>query len=97
MRLAFRRSGGYLGLTSTCEVDTATLPPDEAAQLQELVKQSGVDSATSAHSARGADLIEYELVLETPHGSRTVAFDTMTLPSSARPLVEYLESKCPPL
>lgn len=90
MKIKFRKSGGYAGLISGCEIDTNSLPPDQAQELDSLVKRSGILSAGSARSEAGRDLGNYHITVTTDEGTHQVSFDDMTAPESARALLEYL-------
>ena len=47
MKITFRKSGGYEGLIMGCEINTDSLPAEEAAKLQSQVEQSGILPAQS--------------------------------------------------
>lgn len=97
MKIKFRQSGGYAGLRMGCELDTNVLSIDEAAQLESLVKTSGILKAKSDRSENTADLINYEITIETKEGTHQVTFDDLTLPESVVPLLDYLQSHAKPL
>ena len=65
MKVMFRQSGGYTGLMMGSELDTDSLPSDEAASLQSLVEQSGILQAKSGRSPNARDLLNYEITVET--------------------------------
>jgi hypothetical protein len=92
MKIKFRQSGGYAGLRMGCDLDTNLLPLEEAAELQSLVEGSGVAQSQSSRSENAADLINYEITIETKEGTRQIAFDDLTLPESIIPLLDYLQS-----
>lgn len=79
-----------------CELDTDSLFPNEAITLQSLVEESGVLKAKDGHTPQGRDLLQYEITVETNEGVYHVSFDDMTLPESAAPLIEYLQSHSTP-
>lgn len=97
MKIKFRQSGGYAGLIRGCELDTNLLPPDEAAQLESLVKKSGILQAKSVHSENAADLINYKITIQTQKDIYQVTFDDLTLPENVLPLLDYLQSKSKPI
>jgi len=97
MKINFRQSGGYAGLRMGCELDTNLLPQDESAKLESLVETSGILQAKSTRSENTADLINYEIAIETKEGKHQVTFDDLTLPESVVPLLDYLQSKAKPL
>lgn len=97
MKIKFRQSGGYAGLRMSCEINTASLPSEEATQLISLVENSRIFQATSQRTPNAADLLTYEFTIETKAGTHQVSFDDLSLPESIRPLLEYLQSQTKPL
>ncbi len=97
MKINFHQSGGYAGLRMGCELDTNVLSIDEAAQLESLVKTSGILQTKSARSENTADLINYEITIEIKEGKHQVTFDDLTLPESIVPLLDYLQSHATPI
>ena len=97
MKVTFRRQPStwdprVLG----CQLDTELLPPDEAAQLQSLVEESGVLRAHSQLTRRPGPQV-YEITVETDEGAHQISFDDMTMPEEVTPLVEYLQEHSGPL
>jgi hypothetical protein len=97
MKIKFRQSGGYAGLRMGCDLDTKLLSPEEATQLESLVNTSGVLQANGDRSENAADLISYEISIETNQGTHQVTFDDLTLPENVLPLLDYLQSRAKPL
>ena len=97
MKINFRQSGGYAGLRMGCELDTNLLPQDESAKLESLVETSGILQAKSTRSENTADLINYEITIQTKENTHQVIFDDLTLPESVLPLLDYLQSQAKPL
>ena len=97
MKVKFGQSGGYAGLRRGCELDTDSLPADEAATLQSLVEQSGILQAKSGRTPTARDLFNYDITIETSQGSHHVSFDDMTMPESVDPLLEYLQDRAKPV
>ena len=96
MKITFRQSGGYAGLIMGSEINTDSLSAEEAAKLQSLVKQSGILQAQTKQTSNVADLLNYEITIETKEGIRQVSFDDLSLPESAVPLLEYLQERAKP-
>jgi hypothetical protein len=97
VKIKFRQSGGYTGLQMGCDLDNKSLSPAEFSQLESLVKTSGIVGSNSSRSENTADLINYEITIETKEGIHQVQFDDLTLPDSILPLLDYLQSKAKPL
>ena len=93
MKVRFDQSGGYAGLLRGCDLDTSTLPPDEARQLEQLVQASAMPASGEFLSNSSRDLHQYEITIEDGASIRTVILDDESLPATAKPLIGYLK-KC---
>ena len=96
MKIEFRQSGGYGGLIMGTEINTDLLTAEEAAKLQSLVEQSEI-LAQSKQTPNSADLLQYQIIIETKEGVRQVSYDDLSLPESAVPLLEYLQDRAKPI
>lgn len=97
MRVTFVQSGGVVGAIRGCALDSASLPPREAGQLESLVRASGFAASGAHRSPGGRDLRTYEIRVESDEGDVAVTFDDGTLPDRARPLVSFLRRNARPL
>jgi hypothetical protein len=97
MVVRFVQSGGYAGLLKGCELDTKTLPPEEAKTLEGLVKASALPAKGKFLSNSSRDLREYEIAIDDGKSKKSVVFDEQTVPKSAKPLISYLEKHSKPL
>ncbi len=91
MKIKFRQSGGYAGLTKGCEINTELLSAEEAQELKSLVDQSGILEAESKKSPNVADAFNYNLVIETIKKTYRLSFDEQSLPEEVIPLIDFLE------
>ena len=96
MRVTFLQSGGVVGVVRGCELDSASLPPDDARELESLVLASGISASGEFLSPEGRDLRLYEIRVDNGTDVATVTFDDRTLPERARPLVSYLRRNAKP-
>ncbi len=93
MRIRFVQSGGFAGTIRHCTLDTATMSPDEARVLEDLVQKAALTRSSEARSSSARDLEEYEVSIEGVSGQATIVRDQSTLPPEAKALVAYLK-KC---
>jgi hypothetical protein len=93
MIVRFLQAGGYAGLLRGCDLDTATLVPEQAKKLEQLLNQSGISASGEFRSASSRDLGEYELTIEDKGSTIRVVFDDETIPEAAKPLIGFLK-KC---
>jgi hypothetical protein len=96
VRVTFVQSGGLVGVLRRCELDSSRLPPDEARELESLVKLSGLSESGAKLAAPSRDLHLYEIQVESDAGNISVKFDDSTLPERARPLLSFLRRNAKP-
>jgi hypothetical protein len=97
MKISFVQSGGIAGLTSGCEIDTTSLPSAEAAEIESLVKRSGVlKSKFTLLRVAACDILGYSISVESSELTYHVGFDDLTIPEGGRPLLNYLKSRARP-
>ena len=89
LRLSFRRSGGLFAgnvLATSAPVDDELAPLVERANLPALAERSPI-------SGPGADVYQYELVLEDDRPPQRVIVQQTAVPDELRPLIERLERR----
>jgi len=92
MKISFYQSGGVAGLTFGCEIDTRSLPGAEAAEIENLVKISGVLKRKLTLSRIVAcDIFSYRISVKSSELTYHATFDDFTIPEGGRPLVDYLK------
>lgn len=96
MIVRFMQSGGYAGLLKGCELDTKTLPPEQAKELELLVETSAIPASGEFLSDSSRDLHQYEITIEDEASKSSVIFDDESLPQAAKPLIGYLKKYSKP-
>jgi hypothetical protein len=89
LRLSFRRSGGIFAgnvLATTVPIDAELKPLVERADLPALAERSPI-------TGPGADVYQYELVLEGEGPPQRVIVHQTVVPDELRPLIERLERR----
>ena len=101
LKLRFRQSGGYAGLTRGQEITAADSSPAELQRLEHLLKESGLAERAGGGGARtppkSADLIQYDLEIETSAGTRHVVLTDDDLNDRTEPLIRFLQKKSKPI
>ncbi len=96
MRVRFTQSGGIVGAVRVCDLDSSRLAPDDACELEMLVRASGITETGEFLAPAARDLRVYEIQVESDTVNATVTFDDETLPERARPLVSFLRRSAKP-
>lgn len=98
MRIDFERSGGFANLLLTCHLNTDGMPQDQAEELVNLVKSSGVldlQQSDVAPAAGGGvpDVFMYQLSLSESGKLKTLSFNDLTVPATMLPLLVFLQKR----
>lgn len=93
MRMHYVRTGGFAGIKLETQVDSETLPPEEARSLVDEVRQSGFFKLPGQLKAApgGADRFQYTLTIWDAAEVHTVEIGEAQMPDSLRPLVQHLD------
>ena len=101
LKVRFRQSGGYGGLIRGCELSAAETGPDEFQQLERLLNASGLATRAAGGGAKApssaADLIEYDLEIETSDGKKHVVLKDDGVDEKIQPLIEFLQKRSKPI
>jgi hypothetical protein len=92
MKIDFKRSGGFAGMLVEASIDTATLPPDQADKLHQLVQNAGFFDlpARPGGPAKGADQFQYTVTVKEEGRRHSVETSDGTAQASLRPLLREL-------
>ncbi len=94
--VTYHQSGGFAGLFRGCELDSASLPAEEAAQLETLVKQSNLSSQRGGRSTQARDTFSHQITVKSEDGLYEITFDDLNAPESVYPLLEFLQARMKP-
>jgi hypothetical protein len=101
MRITFEMSGGYAGMFVARPlhyvVDTARTDAATAAEIEALVRDAGIFDLDAAEAQSNLShlpgVYEYRLTVVDAARTVTLHLDDTNAPASARPLLQYLQSK----
>ena len=88
--MRFRRTGGYAGNLPALEVDTAVLPPDQRAEIADLIADVHFDALAARSGPPTPDAFQYELEVTTGSDRRRLVVGERHVPASLRPLIGRL-------
>jgi hypothetical protein len=86
MKLSLRRTGGFAGIALNAAVDTSTLPPGEAQEVERMAAQLSKSAPPPPRNPQARDAFTYELRA----GDQTYRADDTSMPAEWRPLVDWL-------
>ena len=92
MQIHFERSGGFAGLRLAHDIDSGTLPPEQQADLKNLIEQSRFFELPPVLQAErpGADRFQYKLRVKGDSQEHAVEVDEAAMPSNLRPLLNWI-------
>jgi len=91
-KIQFERSGGFGGLRTAVTVDLATLPPEKAQQIQDLIESSTFFDLPSSLPGigAGADQFHYRLTIAGQDREHSIETTDAAAPEELRPLLREL-------
>jgi hypothetical protein len=97
MKIRYREAGGFAGISRGCEVDTSTLPEDEAQHVIALVDGARLKSGQHEGPPAARDLRGYEIAVESEEERIVIRFDDATIPKSVETLLAWLQDRARPI
>jgi hypothetical protein len=92
IRIQFRRSGGFAGISLTAATTADQLTGDHAAQVRRLLAEDQAPPGPRPAAAvpGAADRFQYELDLDDGQRQRSLTWDETHVPDELKPLVGTL-------
>jgi emfourin len=90
VRVELRRTGGFTGRPAHVVLDSARMPPAEAAELVRLVSAIDPGLLKPAAIVPGADLMHYDLTVERGTQRWRGTVSDPAIPARLRPLLQFL-------
>lgn len=90
MKIKFRQTGGFAGLTKAIQIDTATLPPNAAEALKLMVENSSFFEISPPSPSSMPDREQYSISIESEGRSHQLNLGASNLPAQLKELVDYL-------
>lgn len=93
MQITFEQSGGFAGLIRTKTINTSTLSPSDAQQVQRLINAADFFRLPdSIESDAQPDRFQYYITVEADDQTHSVEFSETNIPPTLRPLFEWLQN-----
>lgn len=101
MKVSFKQSGGFAGLSQGCALDTEGMPVEEMELLQRLVSESGIlEAHSTGDQGQGRppvyDCLSYEITVESPQGTRKILLTDPEITEKMVPLLSHLVDRAQP-
>ena len=90
MKIKFRQTGGFAGLTKAVEIDTANIPPNQAEVLKLMVDRSSFFQVSAPPSQSLPDREQYAISIESEEKSHHLNLGASNIPAQLKELVDYL-------
>ena len=96
MKIRYREAGGFAGISRGVDIDTETLPADEAQRVVRLVEEAALQDVQGEGPPEARDLRIYEILVEREDGRTLLRFDDATIPAAVESLLVYLQDRARP-
>jgi hypothetical protein len=93
MKIKFRQTGGFAGLTKAVEIDTAQLSPNEAEVMTLMVDRASFFEVSAPPSQAMPDREQYSISIESEGRSHQIDLGASNIPAQLKELVDYLAKK----
>jgi hypothetical protein len=96
MKIYFEQSGGLAGIDENISINSDSLDPQDASELQRLVDSANFFDLPSEPAAplRGSDYLEYKITIETNDNKKhSIKTTDLTVSPNVAPLIRYLRRK----
>jgi hypothetical protein len=92
MKISFERHGGFTGIRLATQIDTETMEPGEAHQVQEMVAAADFFNlpAVILPSKPGPDEFQYIVTVEMGDRQHTVTVSDRAAPPALQELLQFL-------
>ncbi|HIK32112.1 MAG TPA: hypothetical protein IGS17_07595 [Oscillatoriales cyanobacterium M59_W2019_021] len=90
MKIKFRQTGGFAGLTKAAEFDTEQMPSGAAEALKLMVDRASFFEVSSPNLRAMPDREQYTLSIESEGQSRQMTLGASNIPAQLKELVDYL-------
>jgi hypothetical protein len=90
MKIKFRQTGGFAGLTKAVEIDTEQIPPNAAEVLKLMVDRASFFEVSAPPPQALPDREQYTLSIESQGRSHQLQLGASNLPAQLKELIDYL-------
>jgi Emfourin len=93
MKIKFRQTGGFAGLSKSIEMEQKSLSKEETATLKSLIEQADYFELPESTPQSAADMEQYLINIEMNGKTREIFVGRKNMPKNLKPLVKHLAKK----
>lgn len=90
MKIRFVRSGGFAGISTRLDLDTAKLPAAKRAEIEKLVDEAGFFALHDVPSGSTPDSFQYDITIEDHGKEHQVRAGDRSAPAALRQVIDRL-------
>ena len=92
MKISLKRTGGVAGAIRQWEIDLETLPPEESAELKNILNNVDFSKNQSITAVQCRDTFCYELTFEENGKTRSMQCAEETTPESLKICIDWIQN-----
>lgn len=93
MKIIFRQSGGYIGISRSCTINSSELPGKLTKKIKTLTGRSSMLAGKPYTDPMARDMASYEITVIISKKTYILYFNDLTLPDEVSELITYLQNK----
>ncbi len=93
MKIVFRQSGGYIGISRSCIINSRDLPGKLSGKIEELIARKNISGIIPEAAPTARDMTNYEMTVFIKKKTYTLQFSDLTLPDEIAELITYLQKR----
>jgi len=93
MKIKFRQTGGFAGLTKSAEINRENLSKEESDMLNSLVEQSKFFEIPEPTPDAAPDIEQYSISIESEGKTREMHLGRSNVPETLKPLIKHIAQK----
>jgi len=92
MKIIFRQSGGYIGLSRSCTIQSRDLPGKLTEKIEKLITRHSM-SGMPGNNPAARDMASYEITVFVKKKTYSLQFNDLTMPDEVSELITWLQKR----
>lgn len=93
MKIVFRQSGGYIGISRSCTINSRDLPGKLSGKIEELIARKDISVKIPEAAPAARDMTNYEMTVFLKKKTFNLQFNDLTLPDELAELITWLQKR----